>query len=201
MIDLLSGFRRRDHPIRLNSEFRKDLQWWIDFVQAWNGTNFFLLPALVPVADLQVTSDAAGAVGYGALYQWEWFNQPWMLSQPSLSIAYKELFPVVVAAHLWGHKWSRQRVCFYLDNVSIAYVLNSRTSKDQPIMHLLRALLMAAARYNFSFEAKHLPGRENRVADARSRFNWQVFRQLAPEALPQPIAVSNGLLRQLAPVH
>lgn len=74
MIDLLCGFRRHDHPISLNGEFRKDLQWWIDFVEDLNGPNFFLLPALV-MADLHVTLDAAGAIGYGAFYQRQWFNQ------------------------------------------------------------------------------------------------------------------------------
>ena len=109
-----------------------------------------------------------------------------MPSQACLSIAYKELFPVVIAAHLWAHKWSKQRVGFHLDNASIVHVLNSRTSKDSPIMQLLRSLLLVAARFNFTFEAKPLPGCENRIADALSRFNWQVFRQLAPDASPHP---------------
>jgi hypothetical protein len=32
MINLLCAFRSRDHPIRLNIEFRLDLQWWIEFL-------------------------------------------------------------------------------------------------------------------------------------------------------------------------
>ena len=61
MINLLSAFRSRDHPICLNVEFRLDLLWWIEFIEEWNGTSFFLLPGLMPVADLFVTSDAAGS--------------------------------------------------------------------------------------------------------------------------------------------
>ena len=57
MINLLSAFRSRDHPVRLNVEFRLDLLWWIEFIEEWNGTRFFLLPCLMPVADLFVTSD------------------------------------------------------------------------------------------------------------------------------------------------
>ncbi len=89
MINLLCAFRSQDHPIRLNVEFRLDLLWWIEFIEEWNGTNFFLLPGLMPVADLVVTSDAAGSIGYGALYRQQWFNQHWMPSQRPLSIAYK----------------------------------------------------------------------------------------------------------------
>jgi hypothetical protein len=112
MIDLLCAFRSRDHPIRLNVEFRLDLQWWIEFLDDWNGTSFILLPGHMPVADLCVTSDAAGAIGNCALYHQQWFSHKWMLSQMPMSISYKEFFPVVIAAHLWGDQWANRRVCF-----------------------------------------------------------------------------------------
>ena len=172
MINLLCAFRSRDHPIRLNVEFRLDLLWWIEFIEEWNGTNFFLLPGLMPVADLVVTSDAAGSIGYGALYRQQWFNQHWMPSQRPLSIAYKELFPVVIAAHLWGHHWANRRVCFRLDNSSVVHILNARTSRDHHLMVLLRSLLGVAARFNFTFEALHIPGVDNPVADALSRSSY-----------------------------
>jgi hypothetical protein len=115
MINLLCVFRSRNHPIRLNVQFRLDLRWWVQFIDELNGTNFFLVPGLFPVADLFVTSDAAGSIGYGASYRQPWFNQQWMPSQMRLSIAYKEFLPVVIAAHLlWGGQWSNRRVCFWL---------------------------------------------------------------------------------------
>ena len=199
MINLLSAFRSRDHPIRLNVEFRLDLLWWIEFIEEWNGTSFFLLPGLMPVADLFVTSDAAGSTGYGALYRQQWFNQQWMPAQRPLSIAYKELFPVVIAAHLWGDQWANRRVCFRLDNYSVVHILNARTSRDHYIMVLLRSLLGVAARYNFTFEALHIPGANNPVADALSRFNWQVFRLLAPDSSPIPTPIPEEILHRLLP--
>ena len=44
MINLLSAFRRHDHPIRLNREFHLDLSWWLEFFQSWNGYSFLLSP-------------------------------------------------------------------------------------------------------------------------------------------------------------
>ena len=199
MINLLCVFRSRNHPIRLNVEFRLDLQWWIEFIEEWNGTNFFVLPGLFPVADLVVTSDAAGSIGYGALYQQQWFNQRWMPTQTLLSIAYKEFFPVVIAAHLWGAQWINRRVCFRLDNASVVAILNACTFRDTQIMALLRALLGVAARFNFTFEAVHLPGVDNPVADALSRFNWQVFRRLAPDSSPYPTPIPDAILHSLRP--
>ena len=40
MINLLQCFRKQDHPIRLNSEFRLDLQWWLQFLSSWHGVYF-----------------------------------------------------------------------------------------------------------------------------------------------------------------
>ena len=201
MINLLCAFRSRAHPIRLNVEFRLDLQWWIEFLDYWNGTSFILLPGLMPVADLCVTSDAAGAIGYGALYRQQWFSHKWMPSQMPMSIAYKELFPVVIAAHLWGDQWANRRVCFRLDNSSVVHILNARTSRDHHIMGLVRSLLSVAARFNFTFQAQHIPGLANPVADALSRFRWQVFRQLAPDSSATPTPIPEEILQRLAPTN
>ena len=59
MINLLSAFRREDHPIRLNQEFRRDLTWWRELFQTWDGLCFFCMPTWAPLPDFQVSSDAA----------------------------------------------------------------------------------------------------------------------------------------------
>lgn len=197
MIDLLKLFKRGDHPIRLNVEFRRDLQWWLKFFNQWNGISFFLIPSLVPPPTVCVGSDASGAIGYGAYLGAQWFNGKWLPQQLSLSIAYKELFPVVLAAHVWGYLWERQRVLFKVDNQSVVAILNSRTSRDPDIMALMRSLLFAAARFSFSFSAEHVPGVTNGVADALSRFHMQAFRNLAPHADHQPTVIPMQLLASL----
>jgi len=97
MIGLLCCFRHGNHPIRLNVEFHLDLKWWLQFLESWNGVSFWLYPGMTAAASMEVTSDAAGALSYGAFFNHEWFNGLWFKGQIQLSIAYKELFPVVVA--------------------------------------------------------------------------------------------------------
>ena len=193
MIDLLCCFRSREHPIRLSVEFRKDIQWWSDFLTSWHGVSFWLFPGLSASTDVEVTSDAAGSLGFGAYFRNEWFSGAWAPSQYDQSIAYKELFPVVVASHVWGPQWHRCHVLFRSDNEAVVHILTSRTSKVPCIMQLLRHLLSAAARHNFTFTAIHLPGIHNSIADALSRFRWQEFRRLAPEALPLPAPIPHQL--------
>ena len=199
MIDLLCCFRNKDHPIRLNREFHLDLQWWQLFLSSWNGVGFWLYPGMMASSDLEVTSDAAGSLGYGAYFRGHWFYGPWAPTQAQQSIAYKELFPVVVAAHLWGSQWSKKHVLFRSDNEAVVAILSTRTSKVPVLMHLLRDLLLLAARWHFSFSSAHVPGVDNKVADAISRFHWQEFRRLAPEAHASPCPVPQLLLDSLIP--
>lgn len=56
-------------------------------------------------------------------------------------------------------------------------------------MQLLCHLLSSAARYNFTFTVRHLPGIHNSIADALSRFRWQEFRRLASKAQLHPVPV------------
>ena len=171
MINLLRCFRKRNHPIRLNAEFHLDLQWWHQFLSSWHGVSFWLFPGMSATPDVEVSSDAAGSLGFGAYFSGEWFSGPWAPSQAPQSIAYKELFPIVIAAHVWGQHWCRCHVLFQSDNEAVVHILNSCTSKIPCLMCLLRHLLASAARFNFSFSSLHVPGILNNIADALSRFH------------------------------
>ena len=195
--NLLSAFRREGHPIRLNREFHLDLSWWLEFFQSWNGYSLLLSPCWAPIPDLHVSSDAAGSVGYGAILSKDWFAGRWSPLQIPLSITYKELFPIVLAASRWGHQWSTKRVEFCSDNTAVVEVLRSGTSRDSNLMVLLRHLSLLAARHSFVFTARHIPGKSNAIADAISRFEFQRFHQLAPYASPTATSVPPWVLDQL----
>ena len=130
----------------LNKEFHRDLQWWHQFLVDWHGVNFWLFPGNTPTVGVEVSSDAAGSLGFGAYLEGMWFTDSWMPSQREQSIAYKKLFPVVVSAQVWGHLWCRRHVLFRSDNDSVVHILNARIPKVPCLMHLLRSLLLAAVR-------------------------------------------------------
>jgi hypothetical protein len=144
-----------------------------------------------------LSSDASGSLGFGVYYDGEWFNGSWLPLQQPLCIAYKELFPIVLACHVWGTSWARKRVEFQGDNTAVVSVIMSGTSKDEQLMHLLRALYLVSTHYNFQVTAKHVPGKTNRLADALSRFKMTEFFELAPQAAPKPVMVPAELLVRL----
>ena len=180
MINLLSAFWRDDHPIRLNREFH--LSWSREFFISWDGLCFLLSPTWAPLPDFSVLSNATGALGHGAISGQGWFVGKWSIAQQSLSIAYKELFPVVISAMLWGHTWATKRVEFYSVNISVVSILGSITLKDPNMMVLLQYLSLVAAHNFFAFTAPYTAGQDNSIGDALSHFDFQRFHCLAPHA-------------------
>ena len=118
-------FSLDDHPIRLNQEFFLDLAWGQEFFQSWKGCCFLQYPQWDPLPDFEVSSDASGVLGYGTVFQGHWFSG-------SQSIDYKEIFPIVLAAYLWGPLWASKRVNFLSDNHSVVEILRSAFQEPLP---------------------------------------------------------------------
>ena len=78
---------------------------------------------------------------------------------------------------VWGPQWSFHRVLFQCDNEAVVAVINSGTSHDDDVMHLLHCLFNVAKQFNFVIRAVHIPGVQNVLADALSHFKLQVFHQ------------------------
>ncbi|VDI32332.1 Hypothetical predicted protein [Mytilus galloprovincialis] len=97
-------------------------------------------------------------------------------------MAFLELYPIVVAAVLWGKEWCGKRILFYCDNLATVHIIAKGRSKETNIMKLMRKLTMCAATYNFAVYSEHLPGKSNVIADALSRLQMNKFRLLAPLA-------------------
>ena len=197
MVNLPSAFRCDDHP--LGSTESSTWTFLGGASSSFLGMDFLLSPTWASLPDFLVSSDAAGALGYGAISGHDWFVGNWSTAQQPLSIPNKELFPVVVAASLWGHRWATKLVEFCSDNMAVVSVLSSGTSKDPNMMVLLRNLSLVAARYSFAFTACYTPGRDNSIADALSRFDFQRLHHLAPHAAPTCMAtpIPPSLLAQL----
>ena len=50
----------------------------------------------------------------------------WFPCQAQQSIAYKDLFPVVVAPFTWSPQWFRKHIMFYSDNEAVVHMLTSK---------------------------------------------------------------------------
>jgi len=192
IFDLLATVAHPDHYIRLSAGFRSDLMWWKLFLGEWNGIS--LMRAIgKQFADVSVFSDASGNWGCGAYSGSQWFQLPWTGKVVEQQIAVKELIPVVVAAVVWGKQWKGLDVKCHSDNQAVVAVMQTRTSRDPNIMHLLRCLSFMEARFEFYLSAEYIPGSQNDLADDLSRNRLSSFLQKATRVSLKPTAIPQSL--------
>ena len=144
LFDLLSLVSRPYHYVRLTAPVRADLQWWLQFLQVWNGMSFF--PPSRP--SHHVYSDASRSYDCGAFdVSFGWFKVRWPNHWVMSSIALKEFVPIVIATAIWGPHWQGCHVCFHSDNMAVVSELVKRAAKDACMDHLLRTLFFYVAIY------------------------------------------------------
>ena len=198
MIELTRNVKQPHHHIKLSAGFFKDLAMWKKFLRSWNGAKFFLSSTWESSDCLEFYTDASGALGYGGIFLTKWFYGKWVphhkLGQPGISIAWQELFAIVTACHIWGEHLQNRRLILHCDNESVVNVINSKRSRIPRVMDLFRHLTFLTLQYNIYIRAKHVPGKRNEIADSLSRFQFQRFRQLAPQADTNPCPVPEALL-------
>ena len=185
-IDLLRnpGATKGHHHLRLNREFRADLQWWNTFAVRWNGVSMFPCP---PRPAFSATSDASGSWGCGAWSGSSWFQLEWPAAARDFHISFKELFAGLVAAAVWGERWRGSRVQWLCDNQPAVHAVSKRSCRDQDMMNLIRCLFFLEAWFGFELTATHLLGRENTLADDLSRNRLSAFLSKVPSADPVPV--------------
>ena len=81
----------------------------------------------------------------------------------------------------------------YCDNQTVVAVMNSRSSRDRHLMHLLRCLFFYEACRQFKLRCSHIPGSDNGRADDLSRDNLSAFFLKVPTANKSAAAIPAAL--------
>jgi len=160
---------------------------WSRFSEGWNGVSFFISDDITNAADINLFTDAT-ITSFGGIYVNQWFQGdfPCELSNEQTSMAFYELYPIVMACVLWGHNWSRKGILFNCDYLATVEIVRKGRSKIPSIMKLMRKLTYHSALNNFVVHAQHIPGINNCIADSISRYQMRKFRALAPHANSTP---------------
>ncbi len=190
LLVLASSAHALEDLISLCQECRDELRLWTMFLKQWNGLSLFHNNLVSSPIDINLFTDAAPSIGFGGFYQGRWFDSPWPAQLQGLpqSSAFAELYPLVVAAFLWGNEWYSKCI--------LVHCVNKGRSHSPALTPFLRRLKWIAACDQFVIVAKHVAGSENQIADSLSRFLFQKFRKLAPEAdeFPNPVPPYSELI-------
>ena len=149
---------------RLDSSFRNDIAWWVNFLRVFNGTRMFL----GQLATVDVSTDAC-PVAAGGYFRGDWFYHHFSLDSPewqNLHINHKETLAIVLTAQHWGQLWSHQCVVIHSDNQAAVQIINKGIITSPVVMNALRTLFWLSALYNFHITAVYLAGTDNALADS-----------------------------------
>ena len=200
LIDLAGTVKQLHYWVRINSEARADLRWWDAFLESWNGKSIINTLVSRPPA-IQLTSDASGSWGCEAIWRCNWFQWKWSREWEEISIAPKELLPILLASATWGKVWRGEIVLFRCDNQTVVSALAKSSSRDKIVMQLLRVLHFVAAFYSFTWVSMHITGVSNVAADALSRDSMPKNQCLSLQLNEQPAAIPLQFLELLLSPH
>ena len=202
--DVMIPLKRPFHMLRLTREIREDLQVWLVFLQEFNGVTYIPEKVWATSDSLRLFTDAAGSAHFGAasFLDGQWCFLPWPKAWCDHAIlrdlTFLEMIPVLLAVFLWHGSFQNRRVHLYVENEALVDVLNKQTSKSKLLMQLVRPFVLTSMKYNIMFKAVHVSSRDNVIADSISRKQWGRFRQAAPEAENEPLAIPQGFLSVLS---
>lgn len=179
---------------------KKDVCVWLDFLENFNGKTPF--PELIWSNNdtLQLFTDSCGSCGGGAFFNNHWTVLVWPSTwdlELRRDITYLELIPILVAIWLWSEQLAAKKLLINTDNMALVHIVNSKSSKTDRVMSLIRPLVLICLKHNIQIKATHIIGYKNSIADSISRFQWQRFRTLAPHADPFPTQIPPALLTRL----
>jgi hypothetical protein len=180
----ISGKSRANAPIRVNNAMRRELLWFIDHVARSDGVHMLKSVEWSPYDRMASTligfSDASG-VGMGIWFPGEYagFQCPLPADGPKDLIFFYEALAICSAFHL-GTRYGCDRVAVYSDNTNAVDMFSSLRAKPTYNSILLSFVDIA---FNTSISGKvyFVPGSQNIVADALSRFLNAKALQLAPK--------------------
>lgn len=197
LINSICGLTKPYHHLRVNKGIRLDLAMWLEFFKHYNGVSMFHDRFWVSNEDEQLYSDSAAAKGFGIYFKGHWayaeWPKNWHDDRITDDITTLELFPILVALHIWGQDLAKKKLKFMCDNKAVVDIINSMTSKSDNVMVILRRITVLCLRNNIVVKACHVPGSKNVLCDALSRLQVDKFRHLAPNADPEPQLVPDYL--------
>lgn len=195
LLDTLRSLRRTHHRVKLSAEFRKNIPWWMRFINVYNGVS--LIPTQLWSARDSIFSTDACLTGCGGMSSEHYFHVefPPQVLLRFTAIHLLEALAIVIALRLWGHLWHGRRIMVHCDNFSVISSLNSGRVRDKLLAVCLQEIWFLAAVHKFEIRACHLSSSDNRGADLLSRwhlnssFQNEFFSTYGSLGL-QPVSVS-----------
>ena len=143
---------------RVTVEMKKDIEWWLTFMNAFNGKT-----AMVDNRPCTPCND-----GVGGFYCGECVYTNWRRGWPNVNdfhINFKEVLALEPVDLHWDHLWSNKKIFIHSDNRATMGIMNKGSYLDPHVMASLKRIFWHSAVHNFRLKALYYPGKYNKIAD------------------------------------
>ena len=190
LYDLTIG-KNKHSIIKLSEGALADLLLWLTFLKDYNAKEFYNDRIKFSSVHDHIYSDSSNT-GYGATFGNEYFYGEFPDSWQHFDIQVKEFYPILLLITIKAKSLSNSHLTIRTDNMSVATAINSQTSKNKKLMHLLRKFVLTLLKNNIKCTAYHIQGKKNSITDALSRMKinkaLSLLQQLGytPALMPVP---------------
>ena len=165
MLDLLRAANKQE-SVRLNDEFKRDLNWFCAFLPEFNGSAFFKHDQI----DGEIELDAC-LEGLGAIHNNHIYAIPISKGCMHMDIVHLEMLNILVALRVWAKQWATKTISVKCDNQAVVTILQSGKTRDPLLAAICRNISMETAKADIRLRTIHIPGKINIIADSLSRFH------------------------------
>ena len=167
-LHVLSEFNIRRHPMSTlipnSASVRKALQWWTCPVNLQQGCPFTSRPS-----SCTLTTDASKS-GWGAHFGKTQMSGVWSPKVAKNHINILELWAIHLALRQILPRVKGRKILVQCDNMSVVSYINKQGgTRSRGLCKQTIKLLLWCHRHDIELQAIHLPGEDNKLADALSR--------------------------------
>ena len=87
----------------------------------------------------------------------------------------------------------KQEIYLFCDNQSVVHMINNSSSKCKDCMMLIRIITLESMLQNVRVFCKHVTSRNNGPSDALLRLQISRFKEIFPQAEPEPMPIPDQL--------
>jgi len=169
LLATLRSLKSQHHRFRISNQFKKDLLWWQEFLEKFNGVTY--IPNMVWNEPDKILSTDACLEACGGWCNNRYFSSvfPGHILNRHFHINILELLTILVGLRAWGKLLGDQLIKVACDNQASVCVMNAGKSKDPIMLGILREIISVCVEFNIQLKAVHLEGVNNRTADKLSR--------------------------------
>lgn len=180
LLDNLRGMTSK--RLKVTQEMKDDLLWFQEFSEEWNGVT--MIPAPRPDRVIVVDACLGGVGGADERHAYRAALPRLVYDRPDMHINRLEALNVVVAVHTLGRPSDKgAHIRILCDNQAAVSILSTGKGHDRTILGYARALWMYQAKFSVKLTFEHLPGVDNKLADALSRAHISSYHRQEADRL------------------